>query len=249
MSVRKLLKRAIAVTLSLLPQRHLFNLVEQRRLPYALERLLAHGVKLGVVYDIGAYKGEWTQTMRHTLKGSAFVLFEGNAAHVPSLEQVGRYFIALLSDTVKTVSYYATGSTGDSYLQETIGPYDGVTPTTSTTVTLDALVREKGLPLPDFLKIDTQGSEIDVMRGAPQCLAHASLVLLECPLMTYNTGAPTIQDYLDFMKSQGFIPFEMTETHIMQDRLVQTDLLFLRATVHERLFLPEVLKSAVANAE
>jgi hypothetical protein len=39
------------------------------------------------------------------------------------------------------------------------------------TVTLDDLVGREGVPVPDFLKIDVEGSEVSVLRGAETVLS------------------------------------------------------------------------------
>jgi len=235
--LRKPLKELLSSALAVLPQRPLFNIVEQRRLPFALDRLTARGLELNTVYDIGAHKGEWTRATRKTLKRAKFILFEGNSQHIASLRAVGSpYFIALLSSSVKTVQFFATGGTGDSYFAETTGLYSEVAPTSAETTTLDLIVGEYALPKPDFIKVDTQGSELDVLSGASDCLQHCSLILLECPLVDYNNGAPNIHEYLEFLKNRDFVPFELTETHIVDDILIQADLLFLRRGIYERLF-------------
>jgi hypothetical protein len=55
---------------------------------------------------------------------------------------------------------------------------------------LDTVVSRLGLPLPDFVKMDVQGSEWAVVGGGRETLTHASHLLVELQVNEYNRGAP-----------------------------------------------------------
>ena len=59
------------------------------------------------------------------------------------------------------------------------------------TITLDTLVKSKNYPYPDLIKIDVQGAELDIIKGASQCLENASYLILELikDNIDYNRGA------------------------------------------------------------
>jgi len=58
---------------------------------------------------------------------------------------------------------------------------------------------------PVFLKLDVQGYELEVLRGGNNLLSKTEVVVLECSLIEYNTGAPLIADVISFMKDRGFL--------------------------------------------
>ena len=191
--------------------------------------LSAQARPIRVVYDIGANDGEWSLEVRSKLPKAAFYLFEANPVHAPALDNTGLpYFIKVLSSERRNVEFYSTGSRGDSYFRENSRHYDHVTPQSVEADTLDQIASGGRLPPPDFIKLDTQGSELDILRGAPRALSAAHLVLIECPITAYNLGAPKIGEYLAFMESSGFIPVELTDTHHANGALIQIDLLFSR---------------------
>ena len=78
-----------------------------------------------------------------------------------------------------------------------------------------------------FLKIDTQGSEIDILKGSGKYLKKVKLLYLECPIVNINQGAPDISEYLTFTKKAGFIPLDICEKHIHNNILLQLDILFI----------------------
>ena len=49
------------------------------------------------------------------------------------------------------------------------------------TITLDTLVNNKNYPLPDLIKADIQGAEMNMLKGAKKCLENATFLILEIP--------------------------------------------------------------------
>lgn len=198
------------------------------KLGATLKELQSKGLNLGVVYDIGARHGDWTREIRQILTGSEFILFDANEKCSSYLARSGfKFFIGVLSSEVKVVDFYDNDSTGDSYYKENTVFYDSVKSVKRTTTTLDLLVSKNDVPLPNFIKLDTQGSELDILYGAIAVLKHASLAYLECPILNYNAGAPVFQDYIHFLNDHGFVPYDICELHYAHGVLIQMDVLFI----------------------
>jgi hypothetical protein len=92
------------------------------------------------------------------------------------------------------------------------------------------------LPQPSLLKLDTQGSELDILSGSNSVLSQTDLVLLECPIIKYNQGAPNIQQYLDFMRYRGFVLCYLAEEHYAYSCLLQIDIMFINLDTRSRLY-------------
>ena len=56
------------------------------------------------------------------------------------------------------------------------------------TTTLDAITNGRAFQL---LKLDTQGAEMMVLRGATRTLEHVEVLLTEMAVVPFNVGAPT----------------------------------------------------------
>ena len=100
---------------------------------------------------------------------------------------------------------------------------------------LDDFVREEGLPLPDLIKIDTQGSELNILRGSRGILSSVKFVVLECPILEYNLGAPDINQIIVFMENEGFKPYSIAEFHKNKKILFQLDIIFVAETLIDLL--------------
>jgi len=73
------------------------------------------------------------------------------------------------------------------------------------TRTLDSLLTEIGWTDPiDLLKIDVQGTEIKVLRGAGETLARTRLVWTEVSFRPMYEGSAVFSDVYDLMTGEGF---------------------------------------------
>ena len=211
------------------------------KLNYNLLNLLKKGLKINIIFDIGAFRGEWSKLLSETsLKKKEFYLFEANEENRNFLEKLNfKFFLKVLSDQNKDVNFYSNLSTGDSYLKEQTSFYsENLQPSVRKAITLDELVKKEKIPLPDFLKIDTQGSELDILKGSKESLSQCSLIYLECPIVEYNLNAPKLNEYIDYLNSINFVPLDICEIHKMDNVLIQIDILFIRKTVLNK-FYPE----------
>ena len=166
----------------------------------------------GVIYDIGSCVLHWTFHARQVWPDAKIIAFDG-LREVQFLHQravreglLHDYYIGILSDKDYVgVNWYENLSfpSGCSYYKE-IGTnvYDTVQPKPRIARTLDGIVRSKGLPLPDLIKIDVQGAEIDILKGGRKCLANASNMLIELQSTEYNEGAWTVDKSLPFIEHE-----------------------------------------------
>jgi GR25 family glycosyltransferase involved in LPS biosynthesis len=71
-------------------------------------------------------------------------------------------------------------------------------------MTLDTVVAQRGYPLPDFMKLDVQGAELDVLKGAQRCLDHCTDLIIELQHTEYNIGAPLKDEVIAYLETLGF---------------------------------------------
>jgi FkbM family methyltransferase len=153
----------------------------------AFANALHHYVQPGwVCYDIGGYKGYYAGVM--ALKGAKEVyVFEpmpGNAKKIEKLIELNP------SLPIQLKQYAVSDSNGEAIFklmpEETMGKLErssfqqqdeAVTNLTVATITLDQLVSD-GIPAPDFIKIDVEGAEEFVLKGATGVLASKQPFLM-----------------------------------------------------------------------
>jgi hypothetical protein len=104
---------------------------------------------------------------------------------------------------------------------------------TVATRTLDELVSESTLDGPiDLLKIDTQGTEVDVLKGARQVLPRVRMVWTEISFRAIYEGSALFADVHALLLQHGFRLYSIAEGFRGADgELLQGDALFLAGSV------------------
>lgn len=200
----------------------------------SIENLISKGIDIKCIYDIGGWMGYWTQEMsKGLLSSKEFIIFEANPYYYEALSKLGKkVFIDVLSDQKNIeIEFYDSPLSGESYYKENTNYYKNDIPKKRITNTLDNIIEQNNLNLPDFIKIDTQGSELDILKGGIKALDNAKVVYIECPIINYNLGAPNIHQYLEFFDINNFYPLNILENHYMDDILVQIDILFIKKEI------------------
>ena len=87
------------------------------------------------------------------------------------------------------------------------------------------------LPGPFFVKIDTEGFELEVLRGAVKVLEQTDVVLMEVAISQRQVGEPDLIEIGAFMKSNGFrlIDFPVLTQQATGGPLLYVDVAFARA--------------------
>jgi FkbM family methyltransferase len=216
---------------------NIFRKFYRKKLTYNLLNIISKGFNIKNVYDVGAHKGLWSKSLKdHCLKNSNFFLFEANLDHEKDLREIGSpYFINLLSDNIKEVKFYNNNNTGDSYFMENTNEYEEKSFVKKTTTTLDIISEKKNLPFPDLLKIDTQGSELDILKGGKETIKNCLLIYLECPIIDYNKNSPGLTEYINYLNLIGFIPYDICEVHRIDEVLIQIDILFIKKSEFNKI--------------
>jgi FkbM family methyltransferase len=188
-----------------------------------------------IIYDIGAYKGIWTNDCKKLFPTATYYQFEANTDSKDYLHD-NPTFCVLGDEDNKEVTYYKTNfqvPTGNSILKENSVFFDesNCVEEKRHMITLDSVISTKSFPYPDFMKLDTQGSELMILSGASKCLEHCQVVLMEVSLHNYNDKAPLLYDFLKFMDEKGFVTFDIAALNYLEygkykGILTQIDLLF-----------------------
>jgi len=210
-----------------------------RRLHVVIQELRDHGHTFDVVYDIGANDGRWMSGWRKHLEDSRWICMEANPKNYNKFCHLmgsdDHYFHTVLSnEDDKLVKFYSAengDTTGDSYYKELTRNYKDEYQEL-TTKTLSTVIEERSLPLPDLIKMDTQGSEVDIMKGGEEAFQHAKLVLVETPVMPYNEGAPSFSDYINQMYEYGFIPTGIEHIAMRLNVVNQMDIVFVKSDIN-----------------
>jgi FkbM family methyltransferase len=185
------------------------------------------------ILDIGANVGQFYNEIKNIFPNSYYYLVEGSESCEVVLETLNvDYSICLLSDSEKDVDFYIRKNeprcTGNSIYRENTSFYDDdqILIEKRQTKTLSNLLNNQVF---DLIKIDVQGSEIDIINGGLDIIKEAKGILMEVSLMEYNQNSPTKDFVYEYMDNLGFKPVELIGNinHPLTYELIQQDILFL----------------------
>jgi len=78
-----------------------------------------------------------------------------------------------------------------------------------------------------IMKIDVQGFEIEVLKGASRCLQQTSLIVLELNNHDYYAGAPKYYDVDNYLRSVNFHLFDLLPSTRDQLKLKEWDAIYV----------------------
>jgi len=193
------------------------------------------GFEPRTILDVGAQVGDFYRECKETWPDSQIMMIEATQECEPYLKETGgNYLIAVLSDTKKVVNFYKTKvadtNTGNSVYKELTSAYsdDNLIVEKRTTYTLDELYDGYTTTF-DLVKLDTQGSEIDILNGGSHMIKNTTAIIVEVSHVEYNENAPLVDEVKEYMESVGFVyNMEIGQTYSNEfNGLIQRDLVFV----------------------
>ena len=206
-------------------------------------RLLAWRA-VNLVLDVGANEGQYASMLRDAGFTGRIVSFEPGGVAFARLSQRAAadanwdvHRLALGQRDGTTRLNLAADSEGSSLLQVLDREVEN-SPGSAFVGTEDVhlarldtfLSKFDGDSEPICLKLDTQGSELDILRSAARALERAELVEAELSLVPLYRGGPLFRDVIDFLDLYGFdlIGLEGVDEERDTGHMLQVDGIFLR---------------------
>src|SRR5574337_263775 len=201
-----------------------------------LHRMAQAGIRPRTVFDIGV--GNGTPWLYAAFPQAHFVLIEPQREFEPVLQGIcGRidaeYHLVGVGSKEEHLPIYRllSSPTGSSFLPpnaNTEQRWGGSEKSDELHVVPLDNYREQ--PGPFVVKIDTEGFELEVLRGAVKVLEQTDVVLMEVAIAERQVGEPDLIDIGTFMKSLGFhvIDFPVLTQQSTGGPLLYIDVAFAR---------------------
>lgn len=191
--------------------------------------LKSHGFYPKRILDIGASVGLTAKINKECWPNAEMLVIEGNEECATYLKQFNCLF-KLLGKENGVVNFYKSKQdpygTGNSIYREISDSYEekDLIIEKRNIYRLDDCVNETY----DFIKIDTQGSELDIIEGGINTIKNAKVIIIEVSLMETNEGGCLKPDVVKKLISLGF-DFITTIELIHNGKVInQENLLFIK---------------------
>ena len=186
-----------------------------------------------IILDIGAYEGLWTLAVLEVFPEAKVMMVEAQENKKAALQEISnrhpgvKYSIALLSAAEGEQKLFRENETGSQVI--TANEKDEKSYILLSRQ-LDVLLEQEAFPYPDFLKLDVQNHELEVLKGASKCLDHAEVCLLEVSLLNFGNAVPLLSEVAAFMKQRGFQAYDISQLmrRPFDKALFQLDMFFVK---------------------
>ena len=183
------------------------------------------------VLDIGAYEGQWSRLFTSIYPDANVLMIEANTEKEKTLKEIGNYKIALLGEKDnEEVDYYKCLNgvpTGNGiYPENTEYQFQ---PEKRKAITLTTLLGSEKVF--DLIKMDVQGSELNIIKGALPIIKNTKYLLLELQTYPYNKGAPQIEEVVSYLHGLNFGFVDLFDLMYSNNHLIQVDGLFINKNI------------------
>lgn len=187
-----------------------------------LQTLFTNIKKMGLspkhIVDIGANHGTWTREVLQYFPDAHYTLIEPQEWLKPSFQD--------LLDTNSKIAYHAVGAGSENgsfkftivdrndscsfrYTEEEANKM-GYKQVEIPIITLNDLVKSNNLPIPDIVKIDAEGLDIEVLKGANELFGKTEIFMVEAGVVIKEFDNSFLK-MINFMDENGYRLFEITD--------------------------------------
>jgi FkbM family methyltransferase len=202
-------------------------------IPMALERLAQRGFSPKLIFDVGAYRGEFAMSALAVWPDARVACFEPLRHGGDQIDQLANPAIDLYRTLVgaseKSKVELHVAETSTSLLRDVDTDKYPVEDFPQTTVDATVRCRYAGRA-PDLLKLDVQGYELEVLKGAEASLKQTRAILSEINLIDIHENVPLLDEMIVWLSQRGFIAYDVCglTRRPLDDALWQTDMIFVQ---------------------
>lgn len=181
-----------------------------------LELIKKDNYKPAVIFDVGANIGTWTLLAKSFFPDAAVHAFEPLPEHLAKLNsntgkltQMTIHRFCLGNENKDAIINVSSFSDSSSILEATPLEYEqyGIKKTGEETVHIERvedLIEQGVLPVPDIIKLDVQGFELEVLKGTGKYLSNATYLIIEVSFRKYYYGQPMFLDIANYLSGFNF---------------------------------------------
>lgn len=218
-------------------RRYLARRLGVPEIPLALQRLKLNHFQPNLVFDIGAYRGDFATGVLEIWPRTQIACFEVLPQRVQELHGLAKLhstiqvFPVLMGAATSEAIPLHESETASSILEERISQQFVTNYYPMRTV--DEVVKINfSSQMPDLLKLDTQGYELEVLKGAEKSLSGIKVILAEVNLLDIHKNVPLVADVVSWLNERGWVVYDICglTRRPLDQALWQADFIFVPAT-------------------
>ncbi|HAI85283.1 MAG TPA: hypothetical protein DCL43_16620 [Chitinophagaceae bacterium] len=188
------------------------------RMDTLLEDLKQRGLACNTVMDVGANRTTWSRLAKQTFPNADFCLIE------PQIE-MKQYLDAFCNEYKNAVYFLAGAGPQKDVLTLTIwDDLDGSSflprpdeklkqsgrQREIEIIAIDDLITSSTIKIPELIKLDIQGYELESLKGAEKTFGYTEAYILEVALFPFSDvpGMPILSDVMNFMLARDYVIYD-----------------------------------------
>ena len=201
-----------------------------------LRAMKRRGLRINKVLDVGAAWGGWSRHCMRLFPTANYFLID------PLLEHE-RYLLYFKSQFPRKIDYLisAAGSqpsleeirvqedlVGSSFLSDADPRFLGKLRSVPI-VTIDDLIDSGLIEIPNLLKIDVQGFELEVLDGAKSIFGSTEVIIMEASLFEFSENCPQAGEIITYMDNRDYVLYDIVgfTRRPFDGALAQIDIVFV----------------------
>jgi len=201
-----------------------------------LENVRSRGLQCKHILDAGAYKGWFCFQAAETFPGATYYLFEPLMEMQEELDifckkyPKSKYFKHAVGSADGTLSLRTFKNLAWSgFMDVDIPATEERTPRIVEVKKIDTLVKENKIQIPDLVKIDVQGYELEVLKGAESLFGKTELFIVESSLQNKHKSFPLLAEVIAFMHQRDYVAYDFAGFLRQPDSsLIECDVCFVK---------------------
>lgn len=198
------------------------------------------GFNFNIIIDVGAATGEYSKAAHFIFPDAKIYAFEPIPDSFKKLESVAstvnnmQCFNLALSDEDGEEEFHLNEFSYSSSLLQMTTTHKEIYPFTKNETTVKVKTSKIDTILNDIgqgnalLKMDVQGAELRVLKGATHLLKEIDVIQLEVSFMNFYKGQAAAEDLIIFLKSFGFKAFLQVSPSFDRNNLLYSDFIFYK---------------------
>ena len=177
-----------------------------------LKDLKTRGLNCSLIMDVGANRSHWSRMAKIVYPDSGFCLIEPQVEMKEDLEKFCTEF---------NKSFFVMAGAGADNKREKLAIWDdlsgssllhtaddGTEQREIQIVTINDIINSKNISIPELIKLDIQGYELEALKGASLTLGKTEVFILEVSLFKFEPLTPVISDVINFMLERGYVVYD-----------------------------------------
>lgn len=194
-----------------------------------LYRIQKQSFEPKIIFDVGAFRGDWSKNCLKIFPNAKYYLFEPQDKMIKYLTRIENEKIKIENlflgkDDGSVVKFYEA-ETSSSALR--FGPHTSVN---KVSTSLETYCKDNSINNIDVLKLDVQGYELNILKGAQSIFNNIQIIILEVSLIDVYIDCPLVSDIIFYLDKNEYQLFDIVDFkhRELDNNLWQCDMFFVR---------------------